>query len=218
MKLLLTSAGIVNQTIAQAVVDLVGLPKDKIKVIFIPTATNVEEGDKGWLINDLTNFQQQGYQSVDIVDIAAVPQSIWQPRLEAANLICFGGGNEQFLAQAIRESGLKEVLLELLKTRVYMGISAGSMVAGEFLSPDQQKIIYPEDNVEDGRETGLGYTQCVIIPHLNSTYFPCKRKEILETIKGLNIPLYALDDQSALKIENDKIEVISEGEYLLFNN
>ncbi len=214
MKLLLTSAGIQNQSIAKAVLDLTGLPASKINLVFIPTAANVVEGDKGWLIDDLTHFKQQGYKFIDIVDIAAIPRNIWQPRLEAANLFCFGGGNEQYLARILRESGLRDLLPGLLKTRVYMGVSAGSMVAGQFISRESLQIIYPEEKFEGELEPTLNFVNCNIIPHLNSPCFPQRKKEILKSLKNRNVPLYALDDQSALKIIDEKIEVVTEGEYL----
>jgi len=218
MKLLLTSAGIKNKSIAQAVLDLVAIPANKVKIVFIPTAANVEEGDKGWLIDDLGHFQEQKYESIDIVDIAAVPEKVWRPRIEGANLICFGGGNEQYLARIIRESGLKELLPDLLKTRVYMGISAGSMVAGTFLPKNLLEVVYPENHFEEELEASLAYVNCNFIPHLNSPHFPNVRKETLESLKGLEATLYGLDDQSALKIVDDQIEIISEGETTSFSN
>ncbi|MCG2808783.1 MAG: peptidase E [Candidatus Portnoybacteria bacterium] len=139
---------------------------------------------------------------------------MWQPRLEEANLFCFGGGNEQYLARIMRESGLSELLPEFLKTRVYIGISAGSMVAGQFLSKELLKVVYPEDNFEGKLEPALGFVDCNFIPHLNSPHFPQARKEVLQSLKNLTSPLYALDDQSALKIIDKKIEVVTEGEYL----
>lgn len=214
MKLLLTSAGITNKSIAKAVLDLTELPAAEIKLVFIPTAANLEEDDKGWLINDLIHFKEQSYNSIDIVDIAAIPRDIWQPRLEKANLICFGGGNEQYLARILRESGLGDLLPELLQTRVYMGISAGSMVAGQFLLKELLKVVYPEDNFERKLESALGFVNCNFVPHLNSPYYPRIRKEVLESLKDLRVPLYALDDQSALKVIDGEIEVITEGEYL----
>lgn len=214
MKLLLTSAGIQNQSIAKAVLDLTGLPASKINLVFIPTAANIEKGDKGWLIDDLTRFKQQGYKSIDIVDIAAVSRDIWQPRLEAANLLCFGGGNEQYLARILRESGLRDLLPGLLKTRVYMGASAGSMVAGQFISRELLQIIYPEEKFEGELEPALNFVNCNFIAHLNSPHFPQRKKEIIQSLKNLTVPLYFLDDQSALKVVDGKIEVITEGEYL----
>jgi len=213
MKLLLTSAGIQNKSIAKAILDLTGLPAAKINLAFIPTAANVEENDKGWLIDDLVNFQKQRYKSIDIVDIAAIPRDIWQPRLEKANLFCFGGGNEQYLARIMRESGLSDLLPELLKTRVYMGISAGSMVAGRSPSKKSLEIVYPEDEIGIELESALNFINCNIFPHFNSSSFPQIRKEILESLKDVTAPIYALDDQSALKVIDGKIEVITEGEY-----
>ena len=57
MKLLLTSAGITNNSIKDALAGLIGKRFSDSKMVFIPTAANVEEGDKGWLIDDLKNFQ-----------------------------------------------------------------------------------------------------------------------------------------------------------------
>jgi dipeptidase E len=212
MKLLLTSAGIQNKSIAKAILDLVGLPVDQIKVVFVPTAANVEKGEKLWLINDLLHFKEQNYGQIDIVDIAAVSKEIWLPRLQEANLLCFGGGNEQFLARVMQESGLRDELPNLLESRVYMGISAGSMIAGQFLAPDLLKVVYSEDSFEGELHPALGLVDCNFIPHLNSPWFPQSRKEVLQSLKSKN-PLYALDDQSALKIFDENIEVISEGEF-----
>ncbi len=216
MKFLLTSAGIKNKSLVKALTDLVGKPANEISVIFIPTAANTVEGDKDWLIDNLNDLKRE-YKSVDILDIAGVPQKIWQPRMESSDLICFGGGNEQYLAKVMRESGVDKVLPELLKTRVYMGISAGSMVVGQFLSYDLIKIVYPEEVFEELAKP-LAYVDCLFIPHLNSEYFTQVRKEILEKHKAdLNFPVYACDDNSGLKIVDGKIEVVSEGEYLVLN-
>jgi len=215
MKLLLTSAGITNKTIAKAVTDLVGKSASEISVLFIPTAANTVEGDKGWLIDNLDDFKKQEYKSLDILDIAGVAQKVWQPRMEAADLICFGGGNEQYLAKVIRESGVDKVLPEFLQTRVYMGISAGSMVVGQFLSHALMKVVYPEEVFEELSES-LAYVDCLFIPHLNSDYFTQVRKEVLEKHKDdFNFPLYACDDNSGLKIINGNIEIVSEGECVI---
>ena len=217
MKLLLTSAGIQNKSIAQALLDLAGLPANKIKLVFIPTAANVEEGDKGWLIDDLVNFKKQGYKSIDIIDIASVPKEIWLPRLEAGNVICFGGGNQQYLAKILNESGVGNLLPELLKTRVYVGTIAGSMVAGRLSSREGLKLNlgYPNYKVLDKSEPALGLVDHIFIPHLNSEDFSDSRKENIERLReNVDYPIYALDDNSALKIIDDEVEVITEGEYL----
>lgn len=220
MKFLLTSGGITNTTLARAVLDMLGRAAEEIKLAFVPTAANVEAGDKSWLIDDLVNFKKQGYASVDIVDIAAIPKDVWLPRLEAANVWCFGGGNEQYLARIFRESGLRELLPNLLKNRLYIGISAGSMAAGKFLPLELLEVVYEEEELKsidrEHLEPSLGLVDVYIIPHLNSPYFPRTREHILSSIKNkLYGNLYALDDQCALKVQNGNIEVIGGGQYLL---
>lgn len=215
MKFLLTSSGITNKSIAKAVLDLTGLKPDQIRLAFILTASNLESGDKGWLIDDLVHFKEQGYDSIDIVDIASIPKDAWLSRLESANVFCFGGGNEQYLAKIMKDSGLAEILPELLKDRLYIGISAGSMVTGKFLSADLLQIVYPEDDFNDKLEAPLGFVDFNFLPHLNSEHFPQVRENILNSIKDkFSSPVYALDDQSALKVADGKVEVVTEGNYL----
>ena len=219
MKLLLTSAGITNASIANALFDLVGKKAEEISVAFIPTAANVEVGDKDWLIDDLYNIKKRSFKSIDIVDISALPKDIWLPRLQAADVLFFGGGNTPHLMRWIIESGLKEALPELLNTRVWAGISAGSIVTNPtiVLSSEDDKLYY-EKKFGYTSEDALGFVDLYVRPHLNSPYFPNVRKENIEKIaEKIRKPIYALDDQSALKIVDEKVEVISEGEWFVFN-
>lgn len=217
MKLLLTSAGLTNKSIANTVIDLVGKPANEISVVFIPTAANPVSGDKSWLDENINEFKKQNYKSLDILDIATASEEIWRPQLKRADLICFGGGNEQYLAKIMVQSGVANAIPQICEKSVYMGISAGSMVAGQFLSSELMKIIYPEEIFPE-LSPSLGYVDCLFIPHLNSDYFNQVRKEVLEKYKkDFTFPLYACDDNSALKIVDGKVEIVSEGEYLILN-
>ncbi len=212
MKLLLTSAGITNDHIAKAVVELVGKPANEICALFIPTAANSFVDDKTWLIDNLVEFQKQQFKRIDILDIAGLSKEEWLPHLEAADLICFGGGNEQYLAKAMRDTGLADMLPELLKTKVYMGISAGSMVMGQFLTHDLMSIVYPEESFEELAHP-FGYVDFIFVPHLNSDYFQHVRKENLESNKAHYAhPVYSTDDHTALKVVDGKVDIVGEGE------
>src|SRR3989344_7106947 len=114
MKLLLTSGGITNNSIAQALFDLVGKKPEDTTLVFIPTASNIETGDKDWLINDLINLKKQNFKSINITDISAVPESIWRPQMEEADVLFFEGGNSYHLMEWINKSGLTKILPELL--------------------------------------------------------------------------------------------------------
>lgn len=217
MKLLLTSGGLTNKSIENALFELVGKKPEDTSLIFIPTASNVEKGDKDWFINDLISIHKQNFKSVSIADISAVPEDIWRPQMEEADILFFEGGSTYHLMRWINKSGLAQSLPDLLKNKVYVGVSAGSMVTGPDLALQLSQVIYGEDMGEEEMK-GLNYVQFYFLPHLNSPYFPsCTEEKIAEAARTLSRKIYALDDQSALKIVDGEVAVISEGTYLEYN-
>lgn len=214
MRFLLTSAGISNASIEKALFELLDKPASETRVAFVPTAANMVADDKGWLVQNYNDFSKLGLKSFDIVDISAIPKENWQKRFEAADLICFGGGDEQYLARIMRESGVAVALPELLKTRVYMGISAGSMVAGKLLPEKLIRTILPEE-IFEGNDSGFAFVDITVLPHYNSDYFAHLREELLRSLAPeFPTTVYALDDTSALKFVDDEIDVVTEGEFL----
>ncbi len=218
MKLLLTSNGLCNKTIVNALAGLISKPFEKSSVAFIPTAANVEIGRKQWLINDLSNCVKAGFETVDIVDISALTKNQWLPRLESADVLLFGGGNTFHLIHWMRKSGLSKLLPTLLKTRIYMGISAGSMATGNKIILSQSKKLYYPSIKGYQDDTGLGLENFQIRVHLNSPSFPNIRQKVLEEFsKDFKEPIYAIDDETAIKIDGKKFEIVGEGNYLKFN-
>ncbi|MEK9181643.1 MAG: Type 1 glutamine amidotransferase-like domain-containing protein [Patescibacteria group bacterium] len=219
MKLLLTSGGITNPTIAKALIELAGKSASEINIAFIPTAMNPTENDKSWFIDNLYQLKEQKYKMIDIVDISALPRWNWQPRLEGADVLFFSGGTSQHLMRWLEESGLKELLPELLKTRVYVGVSAGSVVASPTLAlSNKEKTLWYKEKFGYEAKEGLGFIDFYIRPHLNATKHPQSSKEVLKKI-AQEIPqtIYGIDDQMAIKMVDGKMEVIGEGEYIVFN-
>lgn len=215
MKLLLTSAGLTNASLTDALGQLLEKPIAGTKLAFVPTAANVEAGEKDWLIDDLNNCRKAGFV-VDIVDISAVTQDCWLPRLEDAEVLCFGGGNTFHLMYWMQKSGLVGLLPELLKKRVYMGISAGSCVTGQTIYNPVQNLFDEQYEVEVKK--GLGLVDFQFIPHLNSPYFKNITKEKLEqAAQEMTESVYALDDQSALIVDDTSVEIVSEGKWYKLN-
>jgi dipeptidase E len=218
MKLLLTSAGVTNQKIADALFELVGKKPSETTITFVPTASNIEEGDKSWLIDDLNNLKNLNLKALEIADISAVPKSFWLSSFRRADVLFFSGGNTYHLMEWINKTGFKDELLELLKTKVWAGISAGSMVTGKKLELTLSKVVYGEDMEKNEDMDALGFVDFIFLPHLNSSYFPRLRRGIIDNVmKGRNERLYALDDQMALKISDGQIEVVGDGQYFFLN-
>ncbi len=212
MKLLLTSSGMSNGSIARALSELARRPLSELSIIHIPTAANSWGDDKGWVIDNLVDLQKQIFKAIDIVDVSAVPAEVWKPRFMAADVISVGGGEEQYLAKVFREAGMKEFLLSVPDTKVYMGTSAGSMVAGQFLPYGVLKIIYPEEDFGDLLESPMGFYDFLFIPHLNSKWFTHVTEENLENLKDkFEHSAYATDDETAIKIDGAKFEIVGGG-------
>ncbi len=218
MRLLLTSAGLTNESITNALIDLVGKKAGDISLVFIPTASNIEKGDKGWLIDDLINLKKQNFKSIDIVDISALKKKIWLEKFESADILIFGGGNTYHLMKWIKKSGLKKILPKLLKTKVFFGISAGSMVTSKNLGTDIEKNLYEEKSNLNKNMPGLNFINFYFLPHLNSSYFPKLNENVIkDMVKDIKEKIYIMDDNSALKIIDTKVEIISQGKYIILN-
>lgn len=222
MKLLLTSAGVTNESINSALFELINKPPEETNVAFIPTAADVEPGNKDWFIGDINTFVSLGsWKQFDIVDIAAVDQKFWKPRLQDADVLYVSGGNEFFLMHHIQQSGLESFLQDWLETKVWVGVSAGSMVMGKRIQPKFSQLIYDEEIVApfDNVTTFLEYVDFAIKPHMNSPHFPKASEEHLKEYAS-QIPgvFYGIDDQSAIKVVDGKVEVVTQGRCEVFND
>ena len=219
MKLLLTSSGNTNKSIEKALQELLGKPFSTANIVFIPTAANVEDDTSGWLEKDINNFKKLGFSAMDVVDIASETKEVWKEVLDNADILVFGGGNEKYLIEKIREVGLDKLLSEYLKTKIYVGISAGSMITTKKISLNDTGQFYYEDFGRKEKVDGLGYVDFEIRPHLNSEYFTQVRLDVLEKIAPqIKHPFYAIDDNTAIKVVGDDISVVTEGEWKLFND
>lgn len=217
MKFLLTSSGLMNKSLVKELLRLAGKPARVLKFAFIPTAANVEEGDKGWLVKDYNLIQALKPAQLDIVDISALPIRIWEKRLREANVLVFGGGNTFHLMAWMRKSGLHTLLPKLLKTRVYVGISAGSIAINPTLKfSDAEKL----ENVEPVTfsNKGLGFVNFGVRPHINSPYFPKWSFQFMKNFsKKVKHPVYAIDDQTGISVDGKRVKVVSEGMWKRFN-
>jgi dipeptidase E len=231
MKLLLTSNGLSNQSISNALEDLVGKPRKDIKIAFIPNAgfpiDDFKNESRDWLVDDMYRMKEFcGF--IDIVSLTDLTKHEIYERLEYSDVIFVGGGNVFYLSYCMDKIGLFDELSRLLKTRVYAGISAGSMIATDSLRTASGAINNPEKFYDEeydeigprGRSAGRSakLVNFVVRPHFNSKNFPNIKGGYLEAIaKDVKVPLYAIDDNSAVKVDDDSIEVISEGEWKLLN-
>ncbi|MFH1601531.1 MAG: Type 1 glutamine amidotransferase-like domain-containing protein [Candidatus Shapirobacteria bacterium] len=218
MKLLLTSGGLANNSIIDSLKNLTQKPFSELNLGLIPTAANLEAGDKWWLIEDLETCKKLGFKSIDLIDISALPEKIYRQRLEKTNVLLFEGGNTYHLMYWVKQSGLIILLPELLKERVYIGISAGSIIATPsmvFCKEEKEAIL---DIGEDIGDEGLGLVNFLVEPHINNKHFPELTFDYVKMNSAkIDCPIYALDDNSAVEVINGQIRVVSEGNWKKFS-
>lgn len=216
MKLVLTSGGISNKGIEKELRNVIGKDFKDLKILFCTTASNYEGGDMNdWLVEDIEYLKKLGFK-IDVCDINGISIEKFLPRFEWADVFYFEGGNTQWLRKSIKNSGLEEYLEELLKTRVWIGASAGSCVLCPTICNSCQDLF--DDNIEGFPIEGLNLVNFQFVPHLNNESFPKIRKDnLLKASKNLKAidgkKLYIVDDNGAVFIDGEDIKVISEGDW-----
>ena len=209
MKLLLTSGGVTNPSIEQALVSLLGKPVAASTALAIPTATYGHTMcDPGNAWRFLTGASGAmcglGWASLGVLELTAlpsVPRERWVPWVEQADALLVDGGDATYLAHWVRESGLADLLPALTDT-VWVGLSAGSMV----LTPriGEPFVTWRPEGWSD--ET-LGVVDFSIYPHVGMN--PLEGAD--RWLAPLGVPAYALDDQSAVQVVDGEVTVVSEG-------
>jgi dipeptidase E len=216
MDFLLTSAGLRNDAIKNALEELVGKSLSETKVLFVITAANTGHDDKRWLLENLNEFDRAGAASLDIIDIAGLAKEVWRPHFDAADVICVGGGDERYLARIFAEQNVKDELTTGFASKVYMGISAGSMVLGRYLPAELSKEIFVEEDFGNDAGEGMGLLPFAFIPHLNSKFFSLRKERLDGMQEKFTCQVYATDDETAVMVEDGKVTKVGDGEFLVY--
>jgi dipeptidase E len=220
MKLLLTSAGIQNATIRGELVDLLGKPIGECNALCIPTASyGSPYGSPGGAWRFISGHSDQpmcelGWKSLGVLELTALPsidRERWIPWVRETDVLLVNGGDALYLGHWMRESGLADLLPSLSDT-VYVGFSAGSMVLTPRIGEDFVGWKPPA-----GGDSTLGLVDFSIFPHVDHPDLPDNTMEAAETwAAGLSGPAYAIDDDTAIKVTDGTVEVVSEGHWKLF--
>ncbi|MEV8215423.1 Type 1 glutamine amidotransferase-like domain-containing protein [Leifsonia sp. NPDC077715] len=220
MRLLLTSGGVTNRSIRNALIGLLGKPIGESDALFIPTAQwgqpacspqtvwrSTSEGDPGARLVGL------GWKSVGVLELTAlssIAEERWMTWVRDADVLLVDGGEARYLSTWMQRSGLADLLPELPDT-VWVGVSAGSMV----MTPRVGREFL--DWQPDGPDDTLGLVDFSIFPHLDHPGWSENTLEAArrwaERIPGTS---YAIDDETAIAVADDRVEVISEGHWERF--
>jgi dipeptidase E len=226
MKLLLTSGGISNTSIQDALVDLLGKPIAESSALMIPTAIYPFPGGAGMAWQAICGKAQSplcelGWKSLGVLELTALPsikEESWVPMLRESDALLVWGGDVLYLTYWMRQSGLAD-LLPSLRESVYVGVSAGSIVVTPYNCDaefDLQNVPAGSDRAREG-DRALGLVDFTLYPHLDREGFPdASLANIEKWASGIPVPSYAIDDDTAIKVVDGTVEVVSEGHWKLF--
>ena len=222
MRLLLTSAGIKNTSIRNALIDLLGKPIAECSALCIPTASyGHPQGGPGaaWRFiagRARTPLCELGWKSLGVLELTALPsidEELWVPMVQETDALLVGGGDILYLCYWMRQSGLADLLPSLRRETVYVGVSAGSMVA----TPNFGEEYYDRDTPTGISDKALGLVDFSLLTHLDHERFPENSLANLERVAArIPMPTYAIDDQTAIKVNDGTVEIVSEGHWKLF--
>jgi dipeptidase E len=220
MKLLLSSAGIRNPSILDALLDLLGKPIAECSALCIPTATygHPHAGPAeawGFAAGEEPRcpMVELGWKSMGLLELTALPsidEQRWVPLVRETDVLLVNGGDALYLGHWMRECGLADLLPSL--DTVWVGLSGGSMVMSPRIG--EYFVGWKPPRGGDG---ALGLVDFSIFPHLDHEEMPWNSMaEAEEWAAGMPGPAYAIDDETAIKVVDGAVEVVSEGHWKLF--
>ncbi len=214
MKLLLTSAGIQNTSIRDALVDLLEKPIAECKALCIPTGTygHPQGSPEGaWRFisgrEPRCPMGELGWKSLGVLELTALPtidRHRWEAWVREADVLLVNGGDAPYLCHWMRQSGMAGILPSLANT-VWVGLSAGSMV----VTPRVGEAFVESKPSITGDDITLGLVDFSIFPHLDHPGFTENTMAEAERwARDIGNPSYAIDDQTAIKVIDGTVEVV----------
>lgn len=243
MKLLLTSSGISNPSIQNALVGLLGKPIAECNALFVPTGIYPYPFGARYAWNPISGntrfpFCNLGWKTMGLLELSALPsidKEVWIQAIDDADALLVWGGDPLYISYWMQESGLTALLPLLLQKIVYVGVSAGSMATSRIFGESytntrrcsgtplsSQKIIFSTPKGEITTDliiaNGAGLIDFAIIPHLDAEgHEDALMVNAEKWASKIPVPVYAIDDQTAIKVVDGEVEVISAGNWKLFN-
>ena len=171
MRLLLTSAGIQNTSIHEALLDVLGKPIAESNALCIPTAAYGHPmAGLGAAWRFISGNEPDcpmtglGWKSLGVLELTAMPsidEENWVPKVKETDALLVDGGDSLYLSHWMRQSGLADLLPSLGET-AWVGLSAGSMVMTPRIG--EEAVVWKPPT---GGDQALGIVDFSIFPHLD---------------------------------------------------
>ncbi len=211
MKLFLTSRGIfgdIRDEDREEFFRLVGKPPSEIRVVLIPTA-GYPYIKQEYIEAAFEHFASYG-MALEVVDLKEEDERSLIAKLEPADVIYVNGGSTYWLLHWVRQTNFEAIVRRLLdRGKVYVGVSAGSIIAG----PDIRELTRSENDFGLEDTTGMRLVEFGIWPH----YTESSHEDLMTRSRPAAYPIVALPDHQAVLVNGDGVRIIGEGSRATLN-
>jgi dipeptidase E len=225
MRMMLTSGGVQEGALLDTLHGLLDKPIAESRCVAVIDGMLPFGGDRSKMLADLEAFRRLGWAELNVMSLFGGPRSVIESRLRSTDVVfCYGGSNH-WLSHAWTETGLAPaVLRELLDEKVYLGLSAGSMI---FSRQHAAAVEAFDDHEEvemlqlDSVGPALPLLDFIVVAHLGAPFFPHSTDAwAASSAARLGGPVWFLDDTSALVVRDPDAdpEIVSSGHWLRFGD
>jgi peptidase E len=198
IKLLLTSAGFENPKLGKKFLELVNKKSSDIKIAFVPTASRTKE-ERFYVNKSKLELVKLGIMAKNI-KVLELDHKISYSEIAKFDAAYVCGGNTFYLLYKARETGFDKAVERFVEEgKVYVGVSAGSIMAGPTI-----QFSHDDNDIKIKHLTGLNLTKIIISPH----YTDKEKSEIESNRKKVKSPIIPLMNSQALLVLGTEIKTI----------
>ncbi len=176
-------------------------------VAFIPNASDIYENPT-WVTEDREELIRLGFR-VTNVDLKKFQGQELYNELMKHDAIFVAGGNSFYLLKLAQESGLANIIHTLTEEerKIYIGSSAGTIIAGPNLLPIKQLESKSEEfNLHSYR--GLSLINFIVLPHFGREKFKARYEKLITEAYDYPLPYMIINDNQAVVIKGDNFTIV----------
>lgn len=183
-----------------------------LKVLFIANPIDPFPGKNHyWVRKDRKAFLDNGF-IVEDIDLRIISCKNFEKKIKDYDILHICGGSALYILKLLKDTGMDKAIASAVKRGriIYTGTSAGSMI----MSPNISFCADDEDEQEAGmvgklkNMDAIGLMPFYIICHAQEKQYIPSTKRSIDKLPKNKLPILFLNDNMALWIEDNKIEVL----------
>lgn len=196
-KLLLTSAGFINPETVEVLMKEIPKQAQWCKILMVCyTQNKIEES---YVAASKKELELLGFKSIQVLNLHKPTKP------DGADVIYVCGGNTYAILQKLKETGTDKFIVDLVdKGALYVGVSAGSIIAGKNIEIAGYGSEGDPNDVGLKDLSGLGFTDVAIFPH----YKEAQKFEVEEFKRKVEYPITEITDNQMVFVRGNKTKKV----------